>query len=1587
MGQGFLSQKVEQYGRVLQTVKKTRQYPQHGGPVGLDTDSSHNCLPGTLLGMAQRFSRGGVVDAEEPACFGTMAGDGVDPSAPVAKKRVLLCFLLPKDKKKRVFSAWFEIITDGNVGNFPILLGRPFLDSYSVNVCHDESPPCAVIDREEVDLFPAANIDMLEIEFIPVGCVNKRNVVTPSIPKPRKSKFSRSSDQEQLEEILQPARTFLACDPVPSMSKVQPDGENEYFLDLDEAQRTMLARSYMILAGEGKSQSTTTIVCTDKQLLGGKSKPPRGSPPKMLFDEGSEFDNLLFKKVLRSLNIFGHSIGLKSAFRISKLERMNEQHRKNIRKLTVSPYDAHVEALVWSWSSRSAIAESLDDVLEQFLSTKNDSDINDIDMIARRELNAEHLTQVNSTPILGTEDDDDSSSDDGAPAPQPLQSEDYIDPMADIPADEWTETPTHLVRWHYKPRTKAFVPLHAYFPELEFGKLTGERTTYAHFTDEPLVEYKYEDNWRRGGGSRRPSDVLHGQRKWVGRTEMKKVPSMFLQTVLPVAGQVRAPQPAPQPENNIDNNRETVISSGRLYDRIHPWAERFEAAEQAASDRFESVVQSLESSSPREGQPVTKRARTHAMESMESLFTASTESGEYNMPGSGKVFLAKQDRIIDSDHLHRNILTKLQHCVSTMELNAEGGQVLLTPAAHGLVGGVERAYDFTVLPTVSSMLEGKTSHSGRLMHTDKICWQFSQLLNGREISDSLNNKNNLDIDYVVTAVEIGKNKPLPQKYMGNNVMIRWGKGTTPEFVDEQAQDWSPVEEDFWVARVYYEVPRDAHEKMQLHTTGHKSSALEISEETARLLGFESYFVPSVRNEVRAVMKHGIFGESRDKKDVKDKNIMTSRLVVVIKVDLGTGKVSRIKSRWVSRGFQDRRFSGKKGEGLDCRSYTMSDSSFLFLLQFCQAMRSNVWFGDVTEAFLLGLSFLESYGEEYPKDPDSKVWMEVPKTIRGMGELNFKELVELVKSLYGCKDAPLNWMKTLRRVLAALQMKQSLIDPCLWCSFATEQEERIMKQGKEAVEKYYWERIAEIDKLDQSDIEGAAAIIGRQDEKCMHLPAPTISGPVVPSSPEPAVHAADVAEKSNSTQFENPATEKLAMSLTHHYQHDGTLLGALGSHVDDTCSGGHLLYMLRIYALFRKFPLGSWTKLTPGRRDSFIGRDVQVVPAEVDQHQMNAMLVEQAEGLERHDIQVSDNFSKAVNEEALLKAETAYGITRDQKPHTYEKADNLPRSADVLFNGWEMKEEVVFVVSQEAYAQKIKEVTREEVLAFFKGRDTAKNKWMRKKVENPFRKRIGEILWVTKSNCVIAAAASDLAGGLLQAEQANSWDAVKHYVNDLNGLTLLTSLGESSVRRVARIGDIHEHYLLGCGDASKSRVGGTLNLAGNLSMRLTLISSFSKIPRRVFSSSTGIELLAQRLLTSELLFALQIALDLHLLSLGVPFLQVGDNKNLLTEPNEKSLRLDYQALQQLREEKTLVMRHIPGKQNWSDALTKEPREVISLLFAQQELLDANKWTETEECWYYENAGTPGQKLYSPYRKGNQPQDGGPAYGELLNKRVT
>lgn len=110
----------------------------------------------------------------------------------------------------------------------------------------------------------------------------------------------------------------------------------------------------------------------------------------------------------------------------------------------------------------------------------------------------------------------------------------------------------------------------------------------------------------------------------------------------------------------------------------------------------------------------------------------------------------------------------------------------------------------------------------------------------------------------------------------------------------------------------------------------------------------------------------------------------------------------------------------------------------------------------------------------------------------------------------------------------------------------------------------------------------------------------------------------------------------------------------------------------------------------------------------------------------------------------------------------------------------------------------------------------------------------------------------------------------------------------------------------------------------------MISAWSRIPKRVFSSPIGIETLAARIVASEALYVQQLVLDLRLGMLGHAVLALSDNKNVTEAPKENHLKLDYFSLNQMRDAEVLSLQHCAGKKNWTDCATKAVREVVTVL---------------------------------------------------------
>eukprot|EP00392_Amoebophrya_sp_AT5.2_P017958 g18387.t1 len=761
--------------------------------------------------MAREFSRNGVVDADAPVCFGTMAGNGEDCSAPMATKRVLLKvkqadgneYFLNDEQDRHIIARSYMILA-GHCGPEALAEMRDILDEsalacafHSSSSGSGESPSLSVEQSDEAVTQQLQN-EFPDLSLAEIAWLQRQH-----------KNLGHSSSIENLCR----GQAKRAMKKMRSLCKK--------CCDFDDV-RSIQERGALLQFANDKNE--LWIADSSKTRLGRA-------------------------RVLRSLNIAGHSIGYKSAYRISKLERMNGDHRKNVRKLTVEPYDEHIAALVWSRASVNAFEESLSDVVDQVLQTRNDSDENFLDMTLKREINNEHNYQCNCLPILGT-----------ALSPYNLNSgghyagsRDWERLKEDLTAD--ADCRDELEKWFT-------------------AKAKLQKTVR-----QSIVKLDLQEILRR--------------RELVGRS-FKRVADM---SRLRPGMEVLARRKDDGFYHNPTGEVVTVYNDGADV-RVGTGTTKYLMKDLAiiSNDPTGTILETyVDEEFGEELEPLGGGDFGHICEECGRVFTSrnrllqhiSEVHGDGN-PNEGCIYFAKEDTITKDDFLHPTILKEVQNCTSRMELKMEDGKAFLSPAEVDTAGAKERAYDFTVLPAVSAALKGKQKHVGRLMHTDSICWQMSQLLNGRAIDTELNNKNNRDVSYVVTAVEINRGRPLsPSKFRGSSIMVRWGETTTPALISEK-KAVEENQEDCWYARLFYEVPADAHEQLQAHVEGHKSSALEISEEAAALMGFESYFLPSVRNEVKAVMKHGIFGRSADKKDVTDKNTITSRLVVVIKVDLGTG---------------------------------------------------------------------------------------------------------------------------------------------------------------------------------------------------------------------------------------------------------------------------------------------------------------------------------------------------------------------------------------------------------------------------------------------------------------------------------------------------------------------------------------------------------------------------------------------------------------------------------------------------------------------------------------------------------------------------
>eukprot|EP00392_Amoebophrya_sp_AT5.2_P017237 g17566.t1 len=801
------------------------------------------------------------------------------------------------------------------------------------------------------------------------------------------------------------------------------------------------------------------------------------------------------------------------------------------------------------------------------------------------------------------------------------------------------------------------------------------------------------------------------------------------------------------------------------------------------------------------------------------------------------------------------------------------GHLYLTPTVFEPTTDVLRSIDYSVLPQVEALLGNETRQHYKLMPgKNQIVFLFSQLMNGRCIRGELNAKSNKDIKYCVTEVVCMKDSAHSMKdrthggkHKSQNLPI--GRRTFVRWGGAAVPRFESEEQaqkhisDTWVAAIYFEECLSAHDAMNNFASGEKSGAMIVTVEDASELGFLSYLYPGLAAEIKVIFGHKIFGRQGNLPDLKAR-----KANVVTSRFLIVLKIDRFTGEY----FQNGRFAAS--------------------------------LADVKEAFLRGKRLVELYD----RPEDIEVWCKIPEIIQNLeveGVPFLGEVRLLDKALYGQCDAPCAWETTLWDNSEMVGLLQSLSDPSLWLYFANAFECGIMRKGDEMSTEYYCSKLKQLAAVPRDDLAGRVAILeeGSKPERLQHK------------------------EWARDTHLANPQSVRFCTELLPHEQFDHAPSGCFGVHVDDLLSGGDKMFHLRMFVLFDSFELGSFCILEEGRRDAYIGREVAVVPFLFDQKRVRAHLNDNSSHMIQGEVELPVGAVQEGTAEEVAAVEKRVGISSDTRPEQYPETTKISYDPMVVLSLHKMSTDVVYYVGQELYAEKITALTEEEVEKFYEKRRAANgNKWKLRECKSPFKGRLGELLWL-KSNAIISQCVSELASLAHKADLCERYSDVDQFVDDLNGTIGAAQFKGSNTQRIYRLADLGNAFICGAADAGKERIGGTSFIAGAGVQRVNVISHWSKKPKRKFSSSTAIEVLGQKVLSAELIYLLQVVLDLHICTKGRPFAQIADSKNSIQEPAEKNIKPDYAAMSGLVRAKLLKFFHGPGKKLWVDALTKAFRD--------------------------------------------------------------
>ena len=197
----------------------------------------------------------------------------------------------------------------------------------------------------------------------------------------------------------------------------------------------------------------------------------------------------------------------------------------------------------------------------------------------------------------------------------------------------------------------------------------------------------------------------------------------------------------------------------------------------------------------------------------------------------------------------------------------------------------------------------------------------------------------------------------------------------------------------------------------------RTGIYEVSFDFAKKHGLTELATEAIYKEVDGVKMLNVLKEvPQSEVHVPDEHIMTTRVILCLKLNTVTGAIKRVKARWVVRGFTDPRL-------LDPCFRKDSDmvSEVGIKLMLVAGAYNNlgpIWSIDIEQAFLRG----NPYGSS-----DPPLYCHVPPILVKLKIFSASAHLQLLRSLYGLPDAPKRWRDSLYATLLNIGLHQCKTD--------------------------------------------------------------------------------------------------------------------------------------------------------------------------------------------------------------------------------------------------------------------------------------------------------------------------------------------------------------------------------------------------------------------------------------------------------------------------------------------------------------------------------------------------------------------------------